>query len=43
MFVLKVNVQTDRYLAIEALLLQIIPSGCLVDLNKCLLNIKQER
>ena len=41
MFVEKLDIQTDRYLAVEALLLQINPSGWLVDLNKCLLNIKQ--
>ena len=42
MFVVKLDVQTVRNLAVEALLLSINPSGWLVDLNKCLLNIKQE-
>ncbi len=43
MFVVKLDVQTDIYLAVEALILTKNPSGWLVDLNKCLLNIKQER
>ena len=43
MFVEKLDVQTDRYLAVEAMLLQINPSGWLVDLNKCLLNINPYR
>ena len=43
MFVEKLDIQTDRYLAVEALLLLKNPSGWLVDLNKCLLNIKQDR
>ncbi len=43
MFVVKLYEQTDIYLAVEASLLLKNPSGWLVDLNKCLLNIKQDR
>ena len=42
MFVVKFDIHRDRYLAVEALLQTINPSGWLGDLNKCLLNIKQE-